>query len=48
MRPGVHLLLVEPRALLGWAVPAITKSWVGAAKAPCSTATMGRFGTEVL
>jgi hypothetical protein len=29
-------------------LPADTKSWVDAAEAPCSTATMGRFATEVL
>jgi hypothetical protein len=48
MRPGVHLLLVEPRVLSGWAVASQHESCAGAAKTPCSTATMGRFGTEVL
>jgi len=37
----VHLLLVEPRVLSGRAVASQHESWVGAAKAPCSTATMG-------
>jgi hypothetical protein len=31
---------VEPRVLSGWAVASQHESWVGAVKAPCSTATM--------
>jgi hypothetical protein len=44
----VHLLLVEPRVLFGWAVASQHEVLGARLKAPCSLATMGRSGTEVL
>jgi len=44
----VHLLLVEPRVLSDWAVANQHEVLGVRRKDPCSPATMGRFGTEVL
>jgi hypothetical protein len=45
VRPGVHLLLVEPRVLFGWAVRSQHRDLGARRKAQRSPTSMGRFAT---